>query len=64
MGVQVEVRWVPAHAGVEGNNRADIAARLTGNSVRKVIRDEGLELIEAGFGRTGRPQQILDPDQE
>lgn len=28
MGVEVEVRWVPGHCGVEGNERADAVARL------------------------------------
>lgn len=59
LGVRVDVRWVPAHAKVEGNERADAAARRAGKGVHEVVPDEGLEMIEAGL-TTLRSRQLLD----
>lgn len=53
LGISVELRWVPAHSGVEGNIRADRAARSAaaddsgGPSLTNgVYLDEALHLIE------------------
>jgi hypothetical protein len=46
LGVQVELRWDPAHARVEGNEREDAAARCAANDEDySIIRDEGLDLV-------------------
>lgn len=61
LGISVELRWVPAHSGVEGNIRADIAARSAaaddsvGRGVKNgVYLDEALRLIELQFTGEGR----------
>lgn len=53
LGISIELRWVPAHSGVQGNKRADTAARSAaadnsgGRSLAKgVYLDEALRLIE------------------
>lgn len=55
LGISVELRWVPAHSGVEGNIRADRAARSAaqddsgGPSIANgVYLDEALDSIELG----------------
>lgn len=58
LGVEVEIRWVPAHSGVEGNVRADAAARSAAwrlpGIAEGVYLDEGLRMIELGFdGKDG-----------
>lgn len=65
IGISVELRWVPAHSGVEGNVRADRAARnaaqddSAGPGITKgVYLDEALRLIElevTGKDREDRP---------
>lgn len=53
LGVEVEIRWVPAHSGVEGNVRADFAARSAAwrlpGIAEGVYLDEGLRMIELGL---------------
>lgn len=53
LGVEVEIRWVPAHSGVEGNIRADAAARSAAwrlpGIAEGVYLDEGLRVIELGL---------------
>lgn len=53
LGVAVEIRWVPAHSGVEGNVRADAAARSAAwrlpGIAEGVYLDEGLQMIELGL---------------
>lgn len=53
LGIEVEIRWVPAHSGVEGNVRADAAARSAAwplpGIAEGVYLDEGLRMIELGF---------------
>jgi ribonuclease HI len=52
LGVRVELRWVPGHARVEGNERADKAARRAAkNGVDSNVPDEGLELVAAELAR-------------
>lgn len=52
LAVRVELHWVPGHAHVEGNERADAAARLAAvESDDGITRDEGLVLIEAELTR-------------
>lgn len=50
LGVEVEIRWVPGHSGVEGNVRADAAARSAAwrypGIAEGVYLDEGLRIIE------------------
>lgn len=53
LGISVELRWVPAHSGVEGNERADTAARSAAADdsagpgfTNGVYLDEALRLIE------------------
>lgn len=50
LGVEVEIRWVPGHSGVEGNVRADAAARSAAWRIPGladgVYLDEGLQMIE------------------
>lgn len=53
LGISVELRWVPAHSGVEGNERADAAARSAAADdsagpgfTNGVYLDEALRLIE------------------
>lgn len=50
LGVEVEIRWVPGHSGVEGNIRADAAARSAAwhcpGVAEGVYLDDGLRLIE------------------
>lgn len=47
IGIPLELRWVPGHSRVEGNTRADVAARLAAKSENiAVLLDEGLRLIE------------------
>lgn len=65
LGISVELRWVPAHSGVEGNVRADRAARNAAQDDRAgpgltkgVYLDEALHLIElevTGKGKEERP---------
>lgn len=53
LGVEVEIRWVPAHSGVKGNIRADAAARSAAwrlpGIAEGVYLDEGLRMIELGL---------------
>lgn len=60
LGISVELRWVPAHSGVEGNIRADAAARSAaaddsaGRGFAKgVYLDEALRLIEGEVKHVG-----------
>lgn len=60
LGISVELRWVPAHSGVEGNERADTAARSAAADdsagsgfTNGVYLDEALRLIEPGSEVTG-----------
>lgn len=53
IGISIELRWVPSHSGVEGNIRADRAARSAAEDdsggpgfTNGVYLDEGLRLIE------------------
>lgn len=47
IGVHLELRWVPGHSGVEGNVRADVAARKAAKVQDiSVYIDEGLRLIK------------------
>ncbi|KAH8743751.1 hypothetical protein F5883DRAFT_440660 [Diaporthe sp. PMI_573] len=50
VGVEVEIRWVPGHSGVEGNVHADAAARSAAwrcpGIAEGVYLDEGLRIIE------------------
>lgn len=50
LGVEVEIRWVPSHSGVEGNVRADAAAQSAAwrypGIADGVYLDEGLRMIE------------------
>lgn len=53
LGISVELRWVPAHSGVEGSERADTAARSAAADdsagtgfTNGVYLDEALRLIE------------------
>lgn len=65
LGISVELRWVPAHSGVEGNVRADRAARSAAQDdsggpgfTNGVYLDEALHLIElevTGKCREDRP---------
>lgn len=65
LGISVELRWVPAHSGVEGNERADAAARSAATDdsagpgfTNGVYLDEALRLIElevTGRGREDKP---------
>jgi ribonuclease HI len=55
LAVRVELHWVPGHADVEGNERADAAARLAAvESDDGITRDGGLVLIEAELARQQR----------
>jgi ribonuclease HI len=58
-GVEVELRWVPGHSLIEGNVRADAAARYARmNSDLGVAVDEGLRLIEIeAMGKNNGQQQ-------
>jgi ribonuclease HI len=65
LGISVELRWVPAHSGVEGNTRADTAARSAAADdsagpgfTNGVYLDEALRLIElevTGKGSGDKP---------
>lgn len=53
LGVEVEIRWVPSHSGIEGNVRADAAAQSAAwrcpGIADGVYLDEGLRMIELGL---------------
>lgn len=47
IGIHLELRWVPGHSGVEGNDRADAAAQRAAKAQDiSICIDEGLRLIE------------------
>lgn len=61
LGISVELRWVPAHSGVEGNVRADRAARSAAQDdsggpgfTNTVYLDEALHLMELEVTEKGR----------
>lgn len=48
LGVQVQLRWIPGHTNIMGNERAHQRARYAAKHRKlNMVRDEGLELIEA-----------------
>lgn len=48
LGVQVQLRWIPGHTRIRGNERAHNRARYAVKHRKLgIARDEGLELIEA-----------------
>ena len=47
MGVMVNFCWVPAHVGVEGNEKADVVAN-------SAVRREGID-IQVPLGRQSSP---------
>jgi ribonuclease HI len=47
MGVMVSFCWVPAHVGVEGNEKADVV-------VKSAVRREGID-IQVPLGRQSSP---------
>lgn len=66
IGISIELRWVPSHSGVEGNIRADRAARSAAEDdsggpgfTNGVYLDEGLHLIELQFTRKGRDDRVV-----
>lgn len=66
LGISVELRWVPAHSGVEGNVRADRAARSAAADdsggpgfTNGVYLDEALHLIELEITRKFREDKLF-----
>lgn len=64
LGISVELHWVPAHSGVEGNVRADRAARNAAQDDRAgpgltkgVYLDEALRLIELEVTGKGKEER-------
>lgn len=45
LGVQLEIRWVPGHAGVQGNHYANTAARAMARSGANCKEEETIQLI-------------------
>lgn len=68
LGISIELCWVPAHSGVEGNTRADTAARSAAADdsagpgfTNGIYLDEALRLIElevTGRGRGDNPVRV------
>lgn len=66
IGISIELRWVPAHSGVEGNIRADRAARSAAEDdsggpgfTNGVYLDEGLHLIEMQVTGKGGEDRLV-----
>lgn len=66
IGISIELRWVPAHSGVEGNIRADRAARSAAEDdsagpgfTNGVYLDEGLHLIELSVTGKSREDRLV-----
>lgn len=66
LGISVELRWVPAHSGVEGNIRADRAARSAAADdsggpgfTNGVYLDEALRLIELEGSGKHRKEELV-----
>lgn len=66
IGIPIELRWVPSHSGVEGNMRADRAARSAAEDdsggpgfTNGVYLDEGLHLIELQVTGKGREDRVV-----
>jgi len=56
-GVEVELHWVPAHIGIDGNEFADIAAKqVTGWRQKKSKRDK---LVEYDSKHTAKPAMLV-----
>lgn len=62
LGVEIEIRWVPGHSGVEGNIRADAAARSAAwrcpGIANGVYLDEGLRIIELSGETELQPSRL------
>ncbi len=58
-GVEVELQWVPAHIGIDGNAMADIAAKqATGRRQKKNRRGK---LVEYDSKHTAKPAALAHP---
>lgn len=73
LGVSVELRWVPAHSGVEGNIRADTAARSAAADdsaspragfTNGVYLDEALRLIELEVTERRRGDRLVQAEKQ
>lgn len=66
IGISIELRWVPAHSGVDGNIRADRAAQSAAEDdsggpgfINGVYLDEGLHLVELQLTGKGREDRLV-----
>lgn len=54
VGVHLEIRWVPGHAGIQGNCYADAAARAMASSGASCEEEETIGLVTYDECRNGR----------